>query len=180
MNGERTVLIRNLPPGVNVQFLRELFREVDDAQASKIRIRTRTDRHGHRSKVAAVQFDSIESALRIIGDLNYTKLDGQAITLTRATPEILAILRSDSNKILLQNLDRSVEGVQLYEALSNFGEIVFCRIPTDEHGISRGYGYAQFLHMEDAQQAIDDLHEASINGRRFYVREARPRTARRS
>jgi RNA recognition motif-containing protein len=59
---------------------------------------------------------------------------------------------------------------------STFGEVVDARIITDrETGRSRGFGFVEMASEDEAQQAISELNESNVAGRRIVVNVARPR-----
>lgn len=153
------------------EFLRNLFAEygkiVEGDQG--IRIITREDRNGNPYCYAFINFQTRQDADNAIRELNYTKLDGCPIRLGIADKETKRIRQSGQGNLFIKNLDKDIEVSQLHDAFGNFGEIISCKIPTDEHGKSRGYGYVQFRKSDDAEQAMADLKEASINGRPITI-----------
>lgn len=157
--------------GIDEAFLRDLFSEygkiVEGDQA--IRIISREDRNGNPYSFAFINFQTYEDALNAVRELNYTKLDGCPIRLGIADKETRRIRQSGQGNLFIKNLDKEIEVSQLHDAFANFGEIISCKIPTDENGKSRGYGYVQFRKPEEAEQAMSDLREASINGRPITI-----------
>ncbi|GAB2297646.1 Polyadenylate-binding protein 8, partial [Dionaea muscipula] len=53
------------------------------------------------------------------------------------------------------NLDKSIDHKALHDTFSTFGNILSCKIVTDPHGQSKGYGFVQFDNEDAAQNAID-------------------------
>jgi RNA recognition motif-containing protein len=49
-----------------------------------------------------------------------------------------------------------------------------------DSGRSRGFGFVEMASDQDAQKAISELNETSIDGRNLTVNEARPKPDRRS
>jgi polyadenylate-binding protein len=107
--------------------------------------------------------------MNVINEMNYTKLDGVPIRIVPADLETLAIVRSGKTKLFLKNLDYSIEESQLHEAFTQFGEVLSCKLARNENGASLGYGYVQFRKEENAQQMLDELKGASINGRPLMI-----------
>jgi polyadenylate-binding protein len=169
MTAAGAVIVHDLPTTATEDFLRNLFSEIGDVRQNGITLKSRTDRNGRQSSYAFVQFDSRDSAIRAINEMNYTKLDGVPIRIMLADNETKSLLRSGQGNLFVKNLDPTIEDSQLHDAFANFGEIVSCKITKDEHGASQGYGYVQFRNAEDAQQAMEDLKEASINGRPLEI-----------
>jgi RNA recognition motif-containing protein len=56
------------------------------------------------------------------------------------------------------------------------GKVTSARVITDfETGRSKGYAFIEMATPEEAQKAVQDLHNFSLNGRNIVVTEARPR-----
>jgi polyadenylate-binding protein len=164
------VMVQGLPSSANEEFLEQLFDEVRPVhRPNGVVIKRRQDRRGQPVTFAFVTFESREDADTVIAELNYTKLDGAPIRIVRADSETRAIVRSGKGNLFVKNLDPTIEDSQLHEAFANFGEIVSCKIATDDSHVSRGYGYVQFRREVDASQAQTDLKDASINGRPLMI-----------
>merc|ERR1712050_537391 len=59
-------------------------------------------------------------------------------------------------------------------AFAPFGEIRTCKIPVDpKSGKPRGFGFVEFEEAEDAEQAIDNMHESEFFGRTLTVNKSR-------
>ena len=80
--------------------------------------------------------------------------------------------------IFVGNLDfnASEEGVRsLFE---RYGQVNSARIMTDrETGRSRGFAFVEMTDQQEAQNAIQQLNGAEMNGRALNVNEARPKPA---
>jgi len=63
----------------------------------------------------------------------------------------------------------------LHAAFIPFGEIKDVQIPTDyETEGHRGFGFVDFMSAEDAEAAVDNMHESELHGRTIRVNLARP------
>ena len=92
--------------------------------------------------------------------MNYIKLDGVPIRMSWWDEETIRIRK----RLRIKNLDTSIEVSQLHEALANYGEIISCKIATDEEHRSLDYGYVQFRRVEDAERAMNELRDAATDG----------------
>jgi RNA recognition motif-containing protein len=82
-------------------------------------------------------------------------------------------------KLYVGNLPFQVDGSELEQLFSQFGEVQSAQVVADrETGRSRGFGFVEMASAADAQAAIDALHDHQYQGRRLTVNEARPREAR--
>lgn len=71
----------------------------------------------------------------------------------------------------IAGLDEAVTREILLGAFAVFGEIRNVDIPIDtQTGTSRGFGFVEFIHSNDAQHAIDNMDESEIFGRTVRVK----------
>ena len=79
-------------------------------------------------------------------------------------------------KLYVGNLSFQSTGSDLEQLFSEFGEVQSAQVVEDrETGRSRGFGFVEMTGDDDAQAAIDALHDQEYQGRRLTVNEARPR-----
>ena len=161
----RQLRVGNLPvePPVTKDFLQHFFGEIGPIESIHLKS-DRTDCWRRPIYYAFITYESHNDAERAMVDLNYTKLNGIPMRLSWSDPETNMIRKSGKGKLVINNLDPTIEVSQLHDALGNFGEVIYCKIATDADGKSLGYGYVQFREEKDAAQAMQDLKEATING----------------
>eukprot|EP00930_Biecheleria_cincta_P099967 TRINITY_DN91580_c0_g1_i1.p1 TRINITY_DN91580_c0_g1~~TRINITY_DN91580_c0_g1_i1.p1 ORF type:complete len:125 (+),score=34.41 TRINITY_DN91580_c0_g1_i1:132-506(+) len=71
---------------------------------------------------------------------------------------------------LHDEVDRKV----LEAAFLPFGDLKTVEIPVDmKTGQHRGFGFVEFMEIEDAEAAIDNMHDAELFGRTLRVNIAR-------
>lgn len=76
--------------------------------------------------------------------------------------------------VYVGGLDEQVDRKVLEEAFVRFGELKTVEIPLDlKTGKHRGFGFVEFLELDDAQDAIDNMHHAELYGRVIKVNLAR-------
>ncbi|GIW87510.1 MAG: RNA-binding protein [Isosphaeraceae bacterium] len=84
-----------------------------------------------------------------------------------------------SCKLYVGNLSYSVDGPDLEDLFAQFGTVHSAQVILDrETGRSKGFGFVEMGTQQEAQAAIDALHDREHNGRRLTVNEARPREPR--
>ena len=175
----RRLLVRALPANVTYEFLKQFFGEVGTIESiSPPTIELESDRKGRQS-YAFVTYESHDDAKRAIAMLNYTKLNGVPIRISWADPKTRP---SEKSKLIIKNLDPDIEASQLRDVFGNFGEVFSCEIATDADGKSLGYGYVHFMEQKDADQVMEDLEGATINGRLIqiepYLKKTEPESER--
>ena len=81
--------------------------------------------------------------------------------------------------IFVGNLTWTTTEDELAQLFEPFGTVSQARIATDrDTGRSRGFGFVEMPNDAEAQEAIAELHGATIGGRQLTVNEARPREDR--
>ncbi|NML23991.1 RNA-binding protein [Pseudoflavitalea sp. G-6-1-2] len=81
--------------------------------------------------------------------------------------------------IYVSNLSFNVREEDLRSCFAACGEVNSVVIITDkETGRSKGFAFVEMTNENEAQKAIQQLDQSSIDGRQIKVSEARPKTER--
>jgi RNA recognition motif-containing protein len=81
-----------------------------------------------------------------------------------------------AKNLYVGNLAWSVTADDLIDLFGQFGKVTRAQVITDrETGRSRGFGFVEMENDQDAQRAIEALHNSDHNNRPLTVNEARPR-----
>jgi RNA recognition motif-containing protein len=82
-------------------------------------------------------------------------------------------------KLYVGNLSYNVTSSELDQLFSQFGTVQSAQVIEDrDTGRSKGFGFVEMGSDQEAQAAIEGLHEKEHNGRPLTVNEARPREDR--
>jgi RNA recognition motif-containing protein len=80
-------------------------------------------------------------------------------------------------KLFVGNLSFSTTQDDVLQAFSPYGNVESVNLLTDRTtGQSRGFGFVEMSDRTEAQNAINALNGAQLNGRAMNVNEARPKT----
>ena len=80
------------------------------------------------------------------------------------------------SNLYVTNLSYTVDNEALRAHFSSCGDVVAANIITDrDTGRSRGFGFVEMSNAEQAQDAIQKLHDQPLGGRALGVALARPR-----
>ena len=60
----------------------------------------------------------------------------------------------DGSDVFIMNLHSSIDTRQLYETFRNFGEIVDCKVSTDDRGVSKRCGVIRFSDPRTADEVV--------------------------
>lgn len=78
--------------------------------------------------------------------------------------------------IYVGNLEYKVSDNDLREIFEEFGEVTSAKVITDrETGRSKGFGFVEMADEDDANNAIEELDGAELDGRTIKVNKARPK-----
>jgi len=81
--------------------------------------------------------------------------------------------------IYVSNLSFNVQDEDLREFFTPYGEVTLAKIITDrESGRSRGFGFVEMSDDTASKKAIQELNDATVEGRTIKVMEAKPKEDR--
>jgi len=82
-------------------------------------------------------------------------------------------------KLYVGNLPYSASEQTLQETFSQFGTVDSTNVITDrDTGQSKGFGFVEMSTDSEAQRAIQELNETTMDGRQIKVNEAKPKAPR--
>ncbi len=83
--------------------------------------------------------------------------------------------------IFIGNLSKGTTVEELEKTFSTYGTVDSCRIIKDiQSGESKGFGFVEMTDKPSANNAIKELNNLDLNGRKITVNEARPKNPDRS
>jgi cold-inducible RNA-binding protein len=83
-----------------------------------------------------------------------------------------------SRKLYVGNLPYTTGEADLQELFARAGTVETVSVMRDmATGRARGFAFVEMSTADEAQQAVTDLNETELGGRRIVVNEARPKAA---
>lgn len=140
--------------------------------------------------VGHTQFRLMLMSSRIIGEraleqLNYSLIKGRAwyvwtisvgsrqsnLSLSRImwSQRDPALRKTGQGNIFIKNLDDAIDNKALHDTFAAFGNVLSCKVATDEHGRSKGYGFVHYETAESADTAIKAVNGMLLNDKKVYV-----------
>lgn len=71
--------------------------------------------------------------------------------------------------VFIKNLAPTVDNKGLFDVFSVFGNILSCKVATDDKGNSKGYGYVHFETAEAAQEAIQKINGMLLDDQEVVI-----------
>ena len=80
-----------------------------------------------------------------------------------------ALRKSGVGNVFIKNLDKNIDNKSLYDTFSAFGNILSCKIMTDDNGQSKGFGFVHFETQEAANNAISKVDGMLLADKKVFV-----------
>lgn len=87
-------------------------------------------------------------------------------------------IKAQFTNLYVKNLDPEMPQEEFEKMFEEFGQVTSAALQTDEEGRSKGFGFVNYEQHEDAQKAVDALHDQEINGRKLFVTRAQKKAER--
>ena len=160
-----SLYVGDLKVTVDENTLYEHFSSVASIESIKVCRNTSTRRSlGY----AYVNFYSIKDSERAMEELNYSLIQDHPcrIMWSNRNPNLR---KSNKGNVFIRNLDPSIDNKALHDTMSQFGEILSCKIASTSSGKSKGFGFVHYATDEAADLAIKKLNGMSIQGKEVFV-----------
>eukprot|EP01132_Coremiostelium_polycephalum_P006247 gene6247-7778_t len=168
-----SLYVGDLHPEVSEQNLFEIFNPV--GPVSNIRVcRDSTTRRS--LTYAYVNFHNVADGNNNIGYISERALDTLNNTLIRnKSCRIMwsqrdpSLRKSGVGNVFIKNLHKAIDHKALYDTFSAFGNILSCKVVTDENNLSKGFGFVHYENQESADKAIAKVNGMNINDQKVFV-----------
>jgi polyadenylate-binding protein len=166
------VYVKDLDPEITDDEFKALFEKFGQVNSPLIK----RDEKGLSTGFGFVNFVRHEDAKTAVDALNGKKLGSKNITCCRAMKRFERESRlkreweqQKFNKyhginLYVKHIEDEVDEEALKKEFSAFGEVKSCKIPLDEKGSSKGFGFVCFSTPEEAQKAIVGLNSKILQG----------------
>ncbi|KAJ6765469.1 RNA BINDING PROTEIN [Salix purpurea] len=176
-SGIGNLFVKNLDISVDNSKLQHIFSKYGKIVSCKVAVTPEGKSKGY----GYVQFESKESSNDAIQKVNGTIVEGKEIYVS---PFISRSERFQANSgaiytnLYVKNLDSEVTEDILRDKFSQFGEITSLLISKDENGVSKGFGFVNFEHSNDAKRAEESIHGTQLESKAIYVARAQTKAER--
>ncbi|KDQ60947.1 hypothetical protein JAAARDRAFT_191076 [Jaapia argillacea MUCL 33604] len=177
--GQGNIFIKNLDEAIDNKALHDTFAAFGNVLSCKVA----TDELGRSKGYGFVHYETAEAADGAIKAVNGMLLNDKKVYVGHHISKKERQAKIDEQKkqftnIYVKNIDPDVSDDQFYELFAAFGPVTSAVLQRDEDGSSKGFGFVNYENHEEAQQAVEALHDSDFNGRKLYVTRAQKKAER--
>ncbi|KAL8508685.1 hypothetical protein ACS0TY_019075 [Phlomoides rotata] len=125
-----------------------------------------------------IEFDSVDTAVKVCKDLQGTVLDGHALILqlchSKKDEALPKKTENDtsSTKLIVRNVAFEATEKDLRQLFSPFGQIKRLRLPM-RFGNHRGFAFIEYMTKQEARNALETLSNTHLYGRHLVLERAK-------
>jgi len=87
-------------------------------------------------------------------------------------------MKAQFTNLYVKNLDLEVTQEEFEKLFNKYGNVTSAIIQVDEEGRSKGFGFVNYATHDEAQSAVENLHDVEINGKKLFVSRAQKKAER--
>ncbi|WVQ84574.1 polyadenylate-binding protein, cytoplasmic and nuclear [Cryptococcus sp. DSM 104549] len=160
-----SLYVGELDPSVTEAMLFEIFNMIGPVAS----IRVCRDAVTRRSLgYAYVNYLNAADGERALEHLNYNIIKNRPCRIMWSQRDP-ALRKTGQGNIFIKNLDESIDNKALHDTFAAFGDILSCKVGTDENGKSRGFAFVHYNTGEAADAAIKAVNGMLLNDKKVYV-----------
>lgn len=160
-----SLYVGDLASDVTEGMLFEIFNQVGPVAS----IRVCRDAVTRRSLgYAYVNYHNVVDAERALDTLNSSLIKAKPCRVMWSQRDP-SLRKSGVGNIFIKNLDKTIDHKALYDTFSAFGNILSCKVVTDDTNSSKGYGFVHFETKEAAEKAIAKVNGMMLNNQKVFV-----------
>ncbi|CAG8538776.1 7548_t:CDS:2 [Ambispora leptoticha] len=176
--GTGNIFIKNLDKMIDNKALHDTFSAFGKILSCKVAMEDGTSK-GY----GFVHYETAEAAEHAIKNVNGMLLNDKIVYVGHHIPKKerqskLEEIKAKFTNIYVKNLDTEVTLEEFTELFERYGKITSAVIATDENGNSKGFGFVNYENHEEANQAVSDLHDTELKGKKLFVARAQKKHER--
>ncbi|KAH0832985.1 polyadenylate binding protein [Lanmaoa asiatica] len=177
--GQGNIFIKNLDEQIDNKALHDTFAAFGNVLSCKVA----TDEQGRSKGYGFVHYETAEAAETAIKAVNGMLLNDKKVYVghhisRKERQSKLDEMKAQFTNLYVKNLDTSVTQEEFEEMFNQFGRVTSAVVQFDEVGNSKGFGFVNFDSHEEAQLAVDGLHDTDLRGKKLFVSRAQKKAER--
>ncbi|KAJ3564050.1 hypothetical protein NP233_g8550 [Leucocoprinus birnbaumii] len=177
--GQGNIFIKNLDEAIDNKALHDTFAAFGNVLSCKVA----TDEHGRSKGYGFVHYETAEAADNAIKSVNGMLLNDKKVYVghhisRKERQSKLDEMKAQFTNLYIKNLDTEVTQEEFNELFNRFGNVTSALVATDEEGKSKGFGFVNYEKHEEAQKAVDELHDTDFHGKKLFVTRAQKKAER--
>ncbi|KAK4958997.1 Protein phosphatase PP2A regulatory subunit B [Elasticomyces elasticus] len=178
--GKGNVFIKNLDTAIDNKALHDTFAAFGNILSCKVA----QDETGNSKGYGFVHYETAEAADAAIKSVNGMLLNEKKVFVGHHIPKKDRMskfeeMKANFTNIYVKNIAEEVTDDQFRELFEKLGDITSASLAHDhETGKSRGFGFVNYIHHEDANKAVDELNDLDFHGQKIYVGRAQKKHER--
>ncbi|KAJ4487891.1 polyadenylate binding protein [Lentinula aciculospora] len=177
--GQGNIFIKNLDEKIDNKALHDTFADFGNVLSCKVAV----DEHGRSKGYGFVHYETAEAAEGAIKAVNGMLLNDKKVYVghhisRKERQSKLDEMKAQFTNLYIKNLDPEVTEEEFEKLFEPYGKVTSAIVQTDEEGKSRGFGFVNYESHEDAQKAVEALHDTEHNGRKLFVSRAQKKAER--
>ena len=176
--GQGNIFIKNLDGNIDNKALHDTFAAFGNILSCKVAM-------GENGSLGYgfVHYETAEAAEAAIKHVNGMLLNDKKVYVGHHIPKKERIAkieeaRAKFTNVYCKNVEPEVTQEQFEELFSKFGKVTSCVLSKDEEGKSRGFGFINYENHDEAQKAVDELHDTDFHGQKLFVARAQKKSER--
>lgn len=142
-----------------------------------------TDEQGRSRGYGFVHYETSEAAEHAIKNVNGMLLNDKKVYVglhisRKERQSKLDEMKAQFTNLYIKNVDPEVTQEEFEQLFTKFGNVTSALISVDEEGRNKGFGFVNYERHEEAQKAVDELHESDFHGKTLFVSRAQKKAER--
>ncbi|KAG7092525.1 hypothetical protein E1B28_008875 [Marasmius oreades] len=177
--GQGNIFIKNLDEAIDNKALHDTFAAFGNVLSCKVA----TDEQGRSKGYGFVHYETAEAASTAIEAVNGMLLNDKKVYVghhisRKERQSKLDEMKAQYTNLYIKNLDPEMSQEEFETLFKQYGNITSAVVQIDEEGKSKGFGFVNYETHEEAQKAVESLHDTEINGRKVFVSRAQKKAER--
>nr|CAI5832510.1 unnamed protein product [Callosobruchus analis] len=178
-SGIGNVFIKNLDKNIDNKAMYDTFSAFGNILSCKVAL----DENGYSKGYGFVHFESEDAANRAIDKVNGMLLNDKKVYVGKFIPRVerekqLGEKAKQFTNIYVKNFGPNMPDEKFREMFAKYGQITSSVVMRNIDGSSKGFGFVAFADPKAAEQAVQEMNGADVDGNILYVGRAQKKTER--